>query len=124
VAIGSKKQALEAKLKEVAKAGGWRDTIAIEHTADPLDTTQRALEREMVTRGLDRNTTLVREIRAAIHRIEQGGYGVCLKCEEPISDKRLAAVPWAPLCIHCQQRADHANSGADHRLDTEFARAA
>ena len=122
--IGSKKQALEAKLKEVTQAGGWRDTIAIEHTADPLETTQRAVEREMATRDLDRNATLVREIRAAIHRIEQGGYGVCLECEEPISDKRLAAVPWAPLCIHCQRRADHVDHGADLRLDAGFARAA
>ncbi len=47
------KQALETKLGEVTQSGGWRDTIAIERNADPLDTTQRALEREMATRSLD-----------------------------------------------------------------------
>jgi len=36
------KQALETKLREVTQSGGWRDTIAIERNADPLDTTQRA----------------------------------------------------------------------------------
>ena len=56
--LRSAKQALEAKLREVTQSGGWRDTIAIERNADPLDTTQRALEREMATRSLDRNATV------------------------------------------------------------------
>jgi DnaK suppressor protein len=118
------KQALEAKLSEVAQSGGWRDTIAVEHNADPLDTTQRALEREMATRSLDRNATLVRQIRAAMDRVNQGRYGVCLECEEPISHKRLAAVPWAALCIHCQRRADHANRSVEEWLDDGLASAA
>ena len=91
------KQALQVKLRELTHSGGWRDTIAVEHNADPLDTTQRALEREMATRGLDRKTTLVRQIRAAMDRIDREEYGVCLDCEEPISHKRLAAIPWAAL---------------------------
>jgi len=118
------KQALETKLREVTQSGGWRDTIAIERNADPLDTTQRALEREMATRSLDRNATLVRQIRAAIDRVNQGGYGVCLDCEEPISRKRLAAVQWAALCIECQQRVDHANRSIDGWLDDGLANAA
>jgi DnaK suppressor protein len=118
------KQALEAKLREVTQSGGWRETIAIEQNADPLDTTQRALEREMATRNLDRNASLVREIRAAIERVDRGGYGLCLECEEPISPKRLAAVPWAALCIHCQQQADRANRKVDEWLDDGFASAA
>jgi DnaK suppressor protein len=31
-------------------------------------------------------------------------YGVCLECEEPISPKRLDAVPWARYCVSCQER--------------------
>jgi DnaK suppressor protein len=120
----SAKQALEAKLRELTQSRGWRDTIAVEHNADPLDTTQRALEREMATRSLDRNATLVRQIRAAIDRVNQGGYGLCLECEEPISHKRLAAVPWAALCIHCQQQADRGNRSVDEWLDDGFANAA
>ena len=116
-------QALQTKLSEVTQTKGLRDAIAVEQSADPLDTTQRALEREMATVGLDRNATLARQIRAAISRINQGGYGVCLECEEPISQKRLAAVPWAALCIHCQQRADHANRSVDEWLDDGFATA-
>ena len=56
---------------------------------------------------LNRNTIdikLLREISDALVRIEQGTYGVCLECEEPISAKRLEALPWARYCVPCQER--------------------
>jgi DnaK suppressor protein len=56
---------------------------------------------------LNRNTIdikLLREIADALERIEHGTYGVCLECEEPISAKRLEAVPWARYCVTCQER--------------------
>ncbi len=46
---------------------------------------------------------LLREISDALHRIDLGQYGVCLECEEPISTKRLDAVPWARYCVTCQE---------------------
>jgi DnaK suppressor protein len=55
---------------------------------------------------LNRNTIdikLLREISDALQRIEQGNYGTCLECEEPISVKRLNAVPWARYCVACQE---------------------
>jgi DnaK suppressor protein len=56
---------------------------------------------------LNRNTIdikLLREIADALQRIEHGTYGVCLECEEPISAKRLEAVPWARYCVTCQEQ--------------------
>ena len=55
---------------------------------------------------LNRESIWLREIRAALARIDSGGFGICLNCEEDIGAKRLAAVPWAPLCIVCQEAAD------------------
>ncbi|MEM9578649.1 MAG: TraR/DksA C4-type zinc finger protein [Pseudomonadota bacterium] len=43
----------------------------------------------------------LRRIDAALKRIEQGRYGICVKCEDPISDARLNAVPDAALCKTC-----------------------
>ena len=43
----------------------------------------------------------LKRIDAALARIEQGTYGTCLKCEEPISEERLTAVPDAALCRTC-----------------------
>jgi RNA polymerase-binding transcription factor len=56
---------------------------------------------------LNRNTIdmkLLREISGALHRIDTEQYGVCLECEEPISAKRLDAVPWARYCVTCQEK--------------------
>ena len=47
---------------------------------------------------------LLREIGDALHRIETDHYGICPECEEPISPKRLDAVPWARYCVACQER--------------------
>ena len=43
----------------------------------------------------------IAQIRAALRRIEEGTYGVCVECGEPIPGKRLEVVPHAPRCIQC-----------------------
>lgn len=55
---------------------------------------------------LNRNSidmSLLREIHEALSRMEDRSYGLCLDCDEPISHKRLEAIPWARLCITCQE---------------------
>jgi DnaK suppressor protein len=59
---------------------------------------------------LNRNTIdmkLLREISDALHRLEHETYGICMECEEPISAKRLDAVPWARYCVTCQEAIAH-----------------
>ena len=72
---------------------------------------QDATARELVIRNLDRESNLLRNVRAALQRIEDGTFGVCLHCEEDISPKRLNAVPWTPFCIQCQEMADRNQGG-------------
>jgi DnaK suppressor protein len=100
------RQALKSKMKESTATTRLRDSIRIHQVADPVDMTQEAAEREMAMENLDRETALVRRLRAAMERIDDGSYGVCLECEEPISPKRLKAIPWAERCIICQEWAD------------------
>ncbi|MFL5799783.1 MAG: TraR/DksA family transcriptional regulator [Actinomycetota bacterium] len=56
--------------------------------------------------------TLVRELRAGLSDVERGlrklddgTYGLCERCGEPIGADRLEAIPWARLCITCKQAA-------------------
>lgn len=42
-------------------------------------------------------------LKLALKRIRDGHYGICQNCEEPISEERLRAVPYAPLCRRCAQ---------------------
>lgn len=97
---------LTVKQIELAPQLRRRDGIAIEKTPDPLDEVGLAAERELMTRNLERNSKLLRDVRAALERIEEGSYGTCLTCEEEISTKRLNAVPWTSLCIDCQELDD------------------
>jgi DnaK suppressor protein len=109
------KLVLESKLLETTNPAGWRDSIAVRPSADSIDTTQQIGEREMASRNLSRNASLVRDLRAALNRVAQGTYGVCIDCEEPIAPKRLAAVPWTPRCLSCQNDLEAAGS-QDERL--------
>jgi DnaK suppressor protein len=106
---------LEATQAELALLVRNRDGIAIEKSPDALDEVQHATERELAIRNLDRESNLLRNVRASLRRLEDDSFGVCLHCEEDISPKRLAAVPWTAFCIQCQEIADRSQGdNADH----------
>lgn len=47
-------------------------------------------------------TAELRQILAAMRRVEDGSYGECLDCGEPIDERRLLAMPATPYCTACQ----------------------
>ena len=99
-------ETLERKQSELLQVLRRRDGIAIEKSADPMDEIQYASERDLAIRNVDRESTLARQVKAALRRIYDGSFGLCIECDSEISPKRLAAVPWAPRCLHCQDAAD------------------
>jgi DnaK suppressor protein len=106
------KSILDAKLSELADRHVSREDIAIEKAAEEMDEVQRGSDRVLALDSITRmweTSTLVTE---ALERIEKNTYGVCLECEEPISAKRLAALPWAKYCIACQDAKDQESAGA------------
>jgi DnaK suppressor protein len=111
------KEILEARQAELAGVLRNRDGITIEKSPDALDEVQNAAERELAIRNLDRESNLLRNVRAALRRIDDGTYGVCVHCEEDISPKRLNAVPWTPFCIACQEAADRAQDEGRDSLE-------
>ena len=54
--------------------------------------------------GSDRQ--LLQAVIDALDRIEEKDYGDCSNCGEPVERKRLEAVPWAALCLSCQEQAE------------------
>jgi len=116
--------ALTSKYAELTGTTAKRDTIAIERTPDTLDQVQLAAERELSSRNLERESLLLRNVGAALGRIAKGTYGACLECEEEISPKRLQAMPWATLCIACQQDADGNSQARFTRVGQSFDQAA
>ncbi len=53
-----------------------------------------------------RESRLIRKIKSALERIEDGTYGVCETCGENISIKRLMARPVTSKCIECKEREE------------------
>jgi DnaK suppressor protein len=105
-ANGGLQEILERKQAELMGGLRHRDGITIEKSADQMDEIQYATERDLAIQNVDRDSTLLRQVKAALKRLHEGDFGTCLDCEEAISPKRLAAVPWALRCIQCQETAD------------------
>jgi DnaK suppressor protein len=112
-------QILERKEAELARELRERGGIVIERSADPMDEIQSASERDLAIGNVDRESTLLRHVKAALRRLHDGTFGTCIECEAEISAKRLAAVPWAPRCIQCQEAADRDGANAtSERLES------
>ena len=102
---------LNAKIIELEQLIRRRDGIRIERTADQLEEIQQASEHALAVCNLDREFDQLRNVRGAILRIHDGSFGKCQQCDEDIHPKRLAAVPWALLCIRCQEAFDRSPEG-------------
>lgn len=97
---------LEAKRKELLSGSSDLEEIAIENAAEEFDRLQQQLNREVAIRNLDRQSTLLKSVQAAIARLDDDTFGVCLRCDEPIPEKRLNALPWAAYCVPCQEKLE------------------
>jgi DnaK suppressor protein len=100
------RQALDAKHKEILSGTCDRDEILIDKVADEFERMQQHLNREVAISNLDRESKLLKNVQAALTRLADNTFGLCLHCEEPIPEKRLKAIPWAAYCVSCQETID------------------
>lgn len=107
---------LKTKQADIIATMWNRDGIAIETVPEMLDQAQFAADRELALDKLTRERDVLRNVTAALDRISDGSYGICVQCEEPISHKRLNAIPWTALCLACQEAADCVETGKAQRL--------
>ena len=114
---------LEQDLASLDARTRGREILEISNEADPLDVTQSAAARDFEAGNISRLVQKRRQIREAIARIQDGSYGECLRCEEPIAEKRLKAVPWASYCIRCQEEVDRNRHDHEEDNETELAAA-
>ena len=104
------RKVLEKKAEEVRRSMSAQKAAQVVARLDcPSDEGDLSQQHHEEWIFLNRNTIdikLLREISDALRRVANGQYGICLECEEPISTKRLTALPWAALCLSCQEAAD------------------
>ncbi len=69
----------------------WQEQAAVRQNDEVLD-------------GLHEEESIqIVAIHAALKRIDEGTYGTCVACDEPIAAKRLEALPYTTLCIECAE---------------------
>jgi DnaK suppressor protein len=114
--INKKKEArkvLDAKRRELLSGTSDREEILIENAAEDFDRLQQQMNREVAIRNLDRESKLLKEVQAAMNRVEEGTYGICLRCDEEIPEKRMKAVPWAAYCVGCQETIERQRAAGE-----------
>jgi DnaK suppressor protein len=72
-------------------------------TPDPVDLAVRNYSKNVMLAVSENESKQLTLIDEALLRIEDDEYGLCQNCENQISPKRLAAIPWARYCLSCQE---------------------
>ena len=75
-------------------------------TEDIVDRANNSYNRELMFSLSDNERATLLQIENALRRMEEGIYGKCSNCGQPINILRLEAVPWARFCIDCQELAE------------------
>jgi DnaK suppressor protein len=91
---------LEAEIAQ-AEAEGTKNLGYGNHMAD--DATE-AFEQAKDLALRQNAVQLLTQVRNALERFDEGTYGLCEQCGTEIDPARLKALPYATLCLHCQQR--------------------
>ncbi|RKY84848.1 TraR/DksA family transcriptional regulator [candidate division KSB1 bacterium] len=90
----------EATMETTKDASGEHSSYSF-HMADQGTDSQ---EREKTFLFAHREERYLKYLEDALRRIERGEYGICENCKNPISFKRLEAVPIAKLCVECKNK--------------------
>jgi RNA polymerase-binding transcription factor DksA len=92
----------EARITELADQARDIDAELREPSNPDFEEHATEMEGDEVLEGLG-NVALdeIQHLRVALQRIDNGIYGTCVECDQPISEARLAAVPHATKCMDC-----------------------
>jgi DnaK suppressor protein len=100
---------LKQRSEILNKADSFRNESSIETTAqgDEGDLAVSELSLSMSLRLQERQTQLLQKIDRALGKIEDGSFGLCEQCDEPLHINRLIARPVANLCIACKEEQEN-----------------
>jgi DnaK suppressor protein len=92
---------LEQTMAEIAEA--QRDRLTDSAGDDQADTGTKTFEREQEISLANSIRERITQVERALDRLDDGRYGWCERCGNPIPVERLAAFPSATLCVTCKQ---------------------
>jgi DnaK suppressor protein len=80
--------------------------IRVENTEDEGDLAIISHARELFYNLQEGDLARLRSIEEAMEALERGQYGECIRCDDDINERRLEVVPWATMCIRCQEETE------------------
>ena len=89
-----------------------KDFKEIVEGMDPKDLADIAsddIDRKMIEALGSQELNRLKLIDSALTRIKQGKYGICIKCDKRIPQKRLEAIPYALMCVECKSEEERRN---------------
>ncbi len=108
------RQRLLAKRRELLSGVRGSAVKSLESTSEEIqdiaDQASSAYTKEFLLSIGDTERRLLKQVDEALHKIRQDTYGLCEVCGEMISERRLEALPFARLCISCQEEEERAKA--------------
>jgi len=99
----AKKESITRKLTEtITESKEMESNVA----QDLVDKAETSYTKEFLLSLSDGERDQLLLIDEALKRLEHGEFGVCQVCSKEIGAKRIVAIPWTPLCIDCQEKAE------------------
>jgi len=102
--------------KSLERSQHAAEEINLEKTEDEGDLASISHDKDVLYRLHEGGFARLQLIQKAIDAIENGSYGECIRCEEVINEKRLNAIPWATMCIACQEETEAAEASSGMSL--------
>ena len=100
---------LEAKREELMRlmAQNEQDAMAADDaTQDIADKAANSYTKEFLFSQSNNERFILQLVDEALKRLKNGGFGLCVQCNQEIQQKRIDAVPWARHCISCQEKQE------------------
>jgi len=105
--LKQRKAQLESRWRELDhRLRGIDDELEHHNNPDLEDHATEAEPDEVLERIGIAGMNEIKMIKAALGRIEDGSYGICVRCGEDISEDRLDVLPYTPICKDCAARVE------------------
>jgi DnaK suppressor protein len=104
------KQRLEQQREEIlpflSRLEQETRSLQVDSNQDSADQCVLTLSKESLFERSSQRRTLLRLVEAALERISNGSFGICVGCGEEIQIRRLKALPWTQFCLQCQEELE------------------
>jgi len=93
-------------LRKLSQLGNESKEVETEIAQDIVDKAESSYTKEFLLSLSNSERRQLALIDGALRRLKSKEFGICQMCAKPIEKKRLAALPWTPFCIDCQQKEE------------------